>query len=441
MIRRIVVSLIMVGSLLLAACGAAPGAPSNAAPAAAEAPAATGPEPVTILFENYNLASAGIGRDATEAMLAEFSRQFPHITVETKATGSQEVMASVQAQIAAGSPPDVAQVLLREWDIVVENMSPVPLETIVPADEWAEHTEAIYPRAMNLTRRGDMTYGMPYVFSTPTLFYNASLFSAAGLDPANPPRTWAEVQAAALQIKEATGKEGLYIACIELDWCAQAILLSNGGRFLSDDRTQVLFGEPEAVEALTIWQELINSGAHVKLSGNEALDAFKAGNVAMYLNTSAVQGSLISAAEGNWELQATGMPSFGDQPAVPTNSGSGLAILTQDPAKQRAAWEIVKFLTGDYAFTVIARDIGYLPLRPAILEDERYLKDWIVENPQILPNLEQLEYLEPSVAFPGPNHVQIRDIYLKAQEEVLLFGADPAATMQAAQARAMELMP
>jgi multiple sugar transport system substrate-binding protein len=179
----------------------------------------------------------------------------------------------------------------------------------------------------------------------------------------------------------------------------------------------------------------------VNLSGSEAQDAFAAGNIGMFLQTSAVQGGLMTAAEGKWDLRTTGMPRFGDQPAVPTNSGSGLAVLAQDPAKQRAAWELVKFLTSDYAFTVIARDIGYLPLRPAILEDERYLKDWIAENPQIVPNLEQLAYLEPSVAFPGPNHVQIRDIYLKAQEEVLLFGADPTTTMRAAQERAMELMP
>lgn len=426
--------------LAFAGCVTAPVAPS-----AQEAPSLVEELPadqeITILFENYNLASAGIGRDSTLKMIDEFMALHPNIKVETKATGSQEIMASVQAQIAAGTPPDLAQVLLREWDIVVNNMAPIALEDIVPAEEWQAHIEGIYPRAMDLTRRNGKTLGMPYVFSTPTLFYNATLFEEAGLDPDSPPTTYAEVKEVALAIKEATGKEGIYIACIELDWCTQAVLRSNDGRFLSEDRTQVMFGEAESVEAITIWQDLIQSGAHVNASGSDALSAFQAGNLAMYLNTSAVQGSILSAAGDVWELRSTGMPTFGDRPAVPTNSGSGLAILSNDPVRQRAAWELMKYLTSERAFTIIASEIGYLPLRPSTLESDEHLKGWIAENPIILPNLQQLEYLEPSIAFPGPNHVQIRDIFLKALQDVLLFDADPASTMQEAQARAQELMP
>jgi multiple sugar transport system substrate-binding protein len=56
-------------------------------------------------------------------------------------------------------------------------------------------------------------YGVPYVFSTPTLFYNADLFRQAGLDPDKPPTTWAEVKQYGLQIKQRTAKLGIDIAC------------------------------------------------------------------------------------------------------------------------------------------------------------------------------------------------------------------------------------
>jgi multiple sugar transport system substrate-binding protein len=182
-------------------------------------------------------------------------------------------------------------------------------------------------------------------------------------------------------------------------------------------------------------------GLHPKLSESEGQELFQAGNMAMYINTSAVQSSLLKSSEGKWTLKAAGLPGFGDKLPVPTNSGSGLSIHTTDPIKQRAAWELMKFLTSEYAYTIITTKIGYLPIRPSIVTDEKYLKGWITTHPQILPNLEQLANLEPSVTYPGANQVQIRDIYLKAQQQVLYNGADPDATMREAQARATDLMP
>jgi multiple sugar transport system substrate-binding protein len=104
---------------------------------------------------------------------------------------------------------------------------------------------------------------VPYVFSTPTLFYNADLFRNAGLDPDRPPTTWAEVKQYGLQIKQRTGKLGIDIGCLgTFDWCFQALVLSNGGRVLSEDRSPLTFGEPASVEAVAMWQDLVKSGIY-----------------------------------------------------------------------------------------------------------------------------------------------------------------------------------
>src|SRR4051794_32643832 len=187
-------------SLLLAACmpGPAPAASDPAGGAAASKSAAYLPplqtdRQITIKFENYNLASAGLGRDATLEMIASFEAAHPNIKVETKATGSEEMFPSIQAQMVAGDPPDIAQLVLREWDLNVEFLQPQDLKMLVPPDELAAHLQGqypIHPRAVKLTERNDKLQGLPYVFSTPTLFYNADLFKQAGLDPEKPPRTW-----------------------------------------------------------------------------------------------------------------------------------------------------------------------------------------------------------------------------------------------------------
>ena len=101
----------------------------------------------------------------------------------------------------------------------------------------------------------------------------------------------------------------------------------------------------------------------------------------------------------------------------------------------------MKFLTSERGYTIIQSKIGYLPLRPTIVNDERYLKDWVAANPLVQPNLKQLDKLEPWVAFPGPSYQNIRGTMMKAVEEVVLGGADPQATLTDAQQRAMQMMP
>jgi len=399
---------------------------------------------VTIRFENYNLASAGLGRDATLKMITDFEAKFPNIKVETKATGAQEIFPSVQAQLVAGDPPDLAQLLLREWDLNIEFLRPQDLREIVPADELNAHLGGQYPlhpRGLKLTERTGKLQGLAYVFSTPTLFYNAAIFEKVGLDPAKPPRTWADVKQAGDQIKQrAGGADGIYIQCIEQDWCTQGILRSNDARIMNEERTKILFGEPASVEAFTFWQGMVQSGAHAKMTEKDSTEAFQAGRLGMLLTTSANQSNLLKSAEGKFEVRATGMPSFGVKPAVPVDSGSSLAILATDPIKQRAAWELMKHLTSEQAFTIITTEIGYLPLRTGIIEDDRYLKPW--KNLSLIrTNVEQMERLEPSYSYPGQNHLQIRKLFLSAVEEILFNNKDPKTTLQETQARAQDLMP
>lgn len=398
-------------------------------------------EPVTIRFENYNLATAGPNRDATLKMLELFEEANPLITVDAVATNDQEMFPSLQAQVVAGDPPDVAQLLLREWDQNIENLPVIPIDELAGADAVEDHLQSghpIHPRAAALTERDGLTYGLPYVFSTPTLFINADLFRAAGLDPDDPPRTWGEVNEAAQAIADGTEAGGLYIACIELDWCTQGIVRSNGGRLMSADRSEITWAGEESLEVYEFWQGMVRSGAHVDLSGADAQDAFAAGNLGMYLQTSAVQSSLIDASAGKWELRSTGMPAFGDTPPVPVNSGSGLGVFATDPDQQRAAWELVKFLTSEEALQIITTEMGYLPLRPGMIDDPEYLGSW-EHRELIVPNLEQLDDLEPSLSFPGQNALQIRDLFLRSLELVLFHDADVTETFTASEREAADL--
>ncbi|MGI6854764.1 ABC transporter substrate-binding protein [Mesorhizobium sp. 1B3] len=413
-------------------------------PAFAQPIPATVDQPVTISYYNYNLASAGNGAEATKRLIAEFEAANPNIKVEGIGVGPAEITSRIQADVAAGRVPDVVQMVFSDLEFTVDNLGAAALEDMVPAEELAAHFQGMSPQGLKLGVLNDKTYGLAYTFSTPVLFYNADLFSQAGLDPDKPPKTWAEVKSAALAIVDKTDAEGLATGIFGPtagDWLFQGVLRSNNGGLMSADRKSLTFAEPAALEAVTMLRDLYESGAYANLDLTAAMEGMASGNVGMYLQTSAIQGFLVKGAEGKFELRASTMPRFGDKPQRPNNSGSALVILSRDPLKRRAAWELMKSMTSKEAYTVITAEIGYLPLRTDIVDDPKYLGNWVKEHPLIQPNLEQLGLLERWESFPGPNYRQIQKTMMEGAEMAVFGGVDPAETMQAAQASAQAMMP
>lgn len=406
-------------------------------PAAIEAP-------VTITYYNYNLATAGAGGDATRRMIADFEAANPNIKVEGIGASSNELTSRVQADIAASRVPDVVQMVFSDLAYGVDNLGVVGLEDIIPGDELAAHFDGMSPKGLQLGVLNGKTYGLAYTFSTPVLFYNADLFRAAGLNPDAPPQTWDEVKAAAIAIQENTEADGIATGIFGPtagDWLFQGVTRSNNGPILSADRKTLTFAEPAAVEAVTVLRDLYDTGAYTNVDITAAMEGMAAGKIGMYLQTSAVQGFLVRGSEGKFQLRATTMPRFGNKPQRPNNSGSALVIMSKDPVKQRAAWELLKHMTSKEAYTIITRDIGYLPLRTDIVNDPAYLADWVKAHPLVLPNLEQLEMLEPWSAFPGPNYRQIQKIMMEGAEMAVFGGMDPKEAMEAARDTAQAMMP
>ena len=416
---------------------------STAVPVLAQTMAPSIDAPVTIRFYNYNLATAGLGAEATQKLINEFMAENPNVTVEGVGYSSADA-SRIQADLAAGQAVDVVQTVFSDLDFSVNNFGAQALEDIAPAAEITAHMAGMHPNGTQLGVLNGKTYGLAYTFSTPVLFYNADLFREAGLDPDSPPKTWAELKQAAITIEEKTDAEGFSAGITgpgAADWLFQGVVRSNNGEVISRDRTTLKFAEPEAVEAVAMLRDLNDAGIYEVYEGLGAVEAMSAGTLGLYLQTSALQGALVAGAADNYELRSSTMPRFGDKPTRPNNSGSALTIHTADPLKQRASWELMKFLTSEHGYTVITSEIGYLPLRPAIVTDPAYLAGWIEDHPLVAPNLEQLDRLEPWDPMPGPSYRQIVKTMMDAVEMSVFGGADVAATMADAQANAQALMP
>jgi multiple sugar transport system substrate-binding protein len=454
-LRRVLPAITVTLVAALGGCASVPTDTDQAADSSEIIPELAPDQQVSIRWESYNLASAGLFGDTTRGLVAEFEKQHPNIRVEAVPPqgGANEIAQSVQRQVVAGSPPDVGQLTFADLRYTASDLGAQPLDRLVGKDEVQRLlTDGPHPYAPRAAVLGDLdgtTYGIPYVFSTPMLFINADLFRAAGLDPADPPKNWDEVATAAAAIAKVPGTAGgAYASCLDGpsggDWCMTGIVRSAGGRLLSEDGSTIGWADPKSVEGIAALQKVAQAGPNAlpNLSGTDAQDAFLRGNLGMLLSTAALQNAILKSSEGKWEAAAAPMPGFGSTPAVPTNSGSALFVLTKDPAKQRAAWELIKFLTSAESETTITSKIGYVPLRASLIDDPAYLKSFADAHPDFVrPNVAQLDRLEPWVSYPGPNYQQIRMLFTKAVEEIVFRGADPTATLTAAQESAQALMP
>ena len=409
--------------------------------AAGETSQDSGKTEITFLTYNLSIASQ---KDAAQKLIDNFNAQSDTIHVTGVGVDSASMASKIQSDYVAGTTYDVAQIILNTVDYCVENYGLSALEDLAGQEEFDRHMEGFHPNAAALGKYSDgKTYALPYTFSTPMLYYNADLFRKAGLDPDNPPTTWTEVKEAGLALK-AIGKEGVHIMGTSGtdDWLIQAMIYSNGGDVLSEDKKTILFGEEGAVGAISMWQDLIKSGAGANYTDTEAQEAFMAGNQGMFVTTAALESGLISAAESaGFELRAAAFPAFEGKEAVPVNSGSGLCVMSQDEEKAKAAWEFIKYVTSEEGYTIITSEMGYLPLRTAIVDDERYLKGWAEEHPFVRINLAQLDRLHKWQGYPGLNSGQIATTLVNAVVESVFTDADVPEVMEEAASKAQDLMP
>ncbi|MDQ4501472.1 ABC transporter substrate-binding protein [Sinomonas sp. ASV322] len=441
-------ALAAVGALSLSACGGS----SSGSTASAVIPELSPDQKVEITFESYNLTQAGVWTDTVKGLVADFEKAHPNITVHAQppqggsGPAGSNTISSVQTQLLAGHAPEVAQLTFDGLDFAATQLGAQPISDLVgqkAIDDALGGAHPFHPKAMHLADWNGKTYGIPYVFSTPVLFYNATALEKAGVPADTDLSTWDKVEAAAKAVSAKTGKPSLDVACTSIggNWCMQGIFKSNGASVLSDDRKTIQFGSDAAIDTVTKMAQLTKDGVLRNADANSQLEGLAKGDSAFLLQSSAVQGMLMqAAAKGGWKLKAAGMPAFGSKPAVPTNSGSALFILSQDPAKQRASWEFIKFMTSDHAYEQISTKIGYLPLRTSLTQQGGSLYDWAQKNPLLAPNLAQLDRLQPWVSYPGNSYVQVDDVLGKAVEAVVYYGKDPKSTMQDAQQRAQDLI-
>lgn len=407
---------------------------------------------VSITFETYNYMTSQFPA-FVDSLIKQFETEHPNITVVPQApaniTTNTSYAAALQQEILAGKTPDVAQETFDSLDWMATQGVIEPLSDLVGTKAIDDSFGGQYPfneNARVLADEKGKTWGMPYVFSTPVLWYNKTAFQKLGVSMPDAP-TWDDIDTIGKQLVKARYKSPLLVGGVQAsgDWQTQGIIKSNGGSIVSSDKKTIQFGDAGSVGAVSEMRTLRDDGVLSSADLTTGVGAMSTGASVMYLQTANLSTTLMKGATANkWTLAATKMPSFAGKTPAPTNSGSMLVVPHQakaDPKKQAAAWELTKFLTSPTAIEAIAKNIGYVPLRDTMASSAKGpLHDWYSTTPGAQVNVSQLQDLKPWDSYPGNNYAQISKIFMDAVQNSVFQGKDPQATMQQAQQDAQALV-
>jgi ABC-type glycerol-3-phosphate transport system substrate-binding protein len=148
---------------------------------------------VTISVDCAPPASAPQQHKEWNEDVAIFEKQNPNITINSVYENPCEVPASFTAMLKAGNEPNVFYTYFTDKNQVLDagqaaDITPYLNATTVPS------LKDIVPTAMAAVTAGTTIYGLPTANYTQGLIINRALFARAGLNPDNPPTTWAQVE-------------------------------------------------------------------------------------------------------------------------------------------------------------------------------------------------------------------------------------------------------
>jgi len=271
--------------------------------------------------------------------------------------------------------------------------------------------------------------GIGFSLSTPIVYFNADLVRKSGVNPDQFPATWDGIIDVARKAKAANpGTHSMHLDWeITGNWMWQALVFANGGTMLTPDEKKVAFDGAAGQAAIQTLAKVAHEGEMRNISTSAATQDFVSGNLAV-LSTSTSRLGIITKQVGNrFALRTARMPIVkeGRLPA----GGNVAMMFAKDPAKQKAAWEYIKFATGPLGATAMVKATGYFPANTIPASDPNLLKPFYEQNPNHLTAVKQLPVLTGWYAFPGENGLKITDVIKDRLQTVVSKEASPEAAL------------
>ena len=303
--------------------------------------------------------SAKVDRSFFEQDIADFEKKNPDIDVVAHDAFPCQDPKTFDAKLAGGQMEDVFYTYFTDAKHVVDINQAADL---TPYLKDLKSYGTIQKQLRDIYTVDGKVYGIPRTGYSMGLIYNRSLFRQAGLDPDQPPTTWAEVRADAKKIAAlGNGTVGYadYSAQNQGGWHFTAEMYAQGGDVVSADGRSATVDTPEGHAVLQNLHDMRwtdnSMGSKQLLIINDVQQMMGSGKLGMYLSAPDNIPILVKEKGGNYKDLALGPMPGGKGTLI---GGDGYMFNKKDtPAQIRAGlkWLDSMFLTpgdgflGDYA--------------------------------------------------------------------------------------------
>ena len=302
-----------------------------------------------------------------QRVIRAFNDKASGVTVVSRQDGTtyEAITQKAMSSIAAGRGPSLMTTGWKLGDFARRTLGAQDFRQIF----GAERTEALLakfrPQVRPLSAIGGVPIGLPWSMSTPVVYINQTLWTAAGLDPTAEPKTMEELYPMVRQLQERTGKQGL---CYEVnEWLQQSFIQNAGGDVIDADGKPVM-DSPAAVKGIEAFVQPRRDNLWRVMTIPEMLAAFQAGAIGVMATSSARQSGVRQAA--SFDLRLIQMPGLAGHPRRMNSGGNFLAVYSKVKEQQEGAYKFMEFLTSREAFEIWLAT-GYLnvttndiPIRP-----------------------------------------------------------------------------
>ncbi|QQO08134.1 ABC transporter substrate-binding protein [Breznakiella homolactica] len=399
---------------------------------------ATGDGPIVLRFY-FPVGVAGPLATYMGEMAAEFTKAHPNIIVEPIYSGGYiETIQRALTSSKAGNPPDVALLTAADIWTGVDEKIILPLGPFIKQEGGDAFLSRYFEAFLDDCDVAGEYYALPFQKSTPIFYYNKDMFREAGLDPNKPPATWTEMKDMAQKlVQKERGETTRWGVEIPIDqWLLSCFIFQNGGQINNPEGTKTFLNSSEAIGALEFLQSLSAEGLMParRLFGDSSAD-FVAGKTAMMYNSTGSMAFVKESATFDWGVAF--LPE--NKKRIVATGGGQLVIMSGIPeARQKAAWEFLKWMTEPEQAAYWSMKTGYVAVNKGAF-DVPEMKQYVEGFPYSIAARDQLQY---AVGEPPSTHNarQISRFMTDAIEGALAGRVTPAAALNSAQAEAEKVL-
>ncbi len=287
----------------------------SSAAACSNTPAASPGGPVTITVNGLPPTTEAVDRKKFLDDKAEFEKANPDVKIDAR-EGYMDPK-TFTTKLAGGQLEDLFYVYYTDPANLIARRQ---VAEVTPYLDQVPAAKDIKPELMKVFTGADSkVYGLPWRNYSMGLLYNKTLFTKAGLDPADPPKTWDEVRTAAQKITalgEGIAGYGDYSKSNTGGWHFTAELYSLGGEIAvkDGDKWKAAFNNDKGKQVLRQLHDMRwtdnSMGSRQLLEYADLIQMMASGKLGMYLATGDNLKTIVNQYKGNYADYGLGpMPS------------------------------------------------------------------------------------------------------------------------------------